>query len=90
MNGRHEAMASPKYRDTREVLVADEWPTRETSAKSMNQLSPPMNGRREQLLATKEVLVADEWPTRETSAKSMNQLSPPMNGRPSFYSSSRA
>ncbi|CAG8453334.1 776_t:CDS:10, partial [Ambispora leptoticha] len=39
--------------DTREVLAADEWPTRETSAKSMNQLSPPMNGRREQLLATK-------------------------------------
>ncbi|CAG8473270.1 12975_t:CDS:2 [Acaulospora colombiana] len=51
--GRHGATASPKYPKTkREVLTARDWPTCETSAKSINQLSPPETGRREQLLAT--------------------------------------
>ncbi|CAG8611940.1 14126_t:CDS:2 [Ambispora leptoticha] len=52
-------------KDTREVLTARDWPTWETSAKSINQLSPPETGRREQLLATvTHNFTARDWPTR--------------------------
>ncbi|CAI2189213.1 905_t:CDS:2, partial [Funneliformis geosporum] len=64
---------------TREVLTARDWPTWKTSAKSINQLSPPETDRREQLLATKtgrhEAMASPKY------SKTQGKFSPPETGR---------